>query len=42
MQYRESCRGVFKKESILTVYGLYILESLMFFLQHKDEFELKV
>ena len=41
MQYRESCRGVFKREGILTAYGIYIMEALIFFFNHREEFDLQ-
>lgn len=39
MNFLESCRGVFKKLNILTVYGLYIFECLMFVIKNRDKFE---
>lgn len=38
MKFRESCRGVFKANSILTVYALYIYECLMFIFKFMDKF----
>lgn len=35
LAYRESCRGIFKKNNILTIYGLYIFRLLLFF--HKNQ-----
>lgn len=31
MSYLESCRGVFKSNRILTIYALYIFDTIMFF-----------
>ena len=42
MQFRESCRGVFKVEGILTVYALYIYEALVFFFKNRESFERRV
>lgn len=39
MSFRESCRGVFKKNGILTLYALYIFECLVFFFKHREVFE---
>lgn len=39
MNYLESCRGIFKKLNVLTVYGLYIFECLMFVMKNRDKFE---
>lgn len=38
MGSRESCRGVFSGNNILTVYGLYIYECLMFFIKNRQNF----
>lgn len=37
--YRESCRGFFKSNNILTVYGLYIYRLLIFVSKHSQYFE---
>lgn len=42
MGYRESCRGVFKANGILTVWGLYIYECIVFFFKNKSMFDLEV
>ena len=42
MQFRESCRGVFKREGLMTVYGLYIYEALVFFFKNREFFELQI
>lgn len=36
LPYRESCRGVFRSNKILTVYGLYLFECLMFFFKNRE------
>lgn len=38
MKYRESCRGVFRKNNMLTIYALYIFECLMFLFKHNEDF----
>ncbi|XP_044766168.1 uncharacterized protein LOC123322291 [Coccinella septempunctata] len=38
--FRESCRGLFKSNNILTIYGLYIYRLLIFFRNHSRYFEL--
>ena len=38
MNFRESCRGVFKREGILTMYGLYLHECLLYLNKNKDKF----
>lgn len=38
MNYRESCRGKFKSLFMLTIYGLYIYECLLFVFKNKNEF----
>lgn len=38
LKYRESCRGVFKSNKILTVYSLYVYECLLFFFKNKQLF----
>ena len=40
MKYLESCRNVFRSKGILTIYGLYIYEIIMFFYKHKNKFDL--
>lgn len=39
MKAKESCRGVFKKHKILTIYALYIYECLIFVSQNTSEFQ---
>lgn len=39
MKYLESCRTVFKSLGIMTVYGLYIFECLLFFFKHRSMFD---
>lgn len=41
MNYLESCRSVFRKMGIMTVYAVYIFECLMFFVKHKELFEIE-
>lgn len=41
MYFNESCRGVFRACGILTVYGIYIYECLLFFFKNRNMFELK-
>lgn len=38
MEYRQSCRGVFRTSRVMTVYGLYIFECLMFLFKYRDKF----
>lgn len=38
LRYRQTCRGVFKKQQILTIYGLYIFECIMYLFKNKDKF----
>lgn len=38
-KYRESCRGTFKSNRIMTIYALYIYESLLFFIKNRNRFE---
>lgn len=38
MTYTDSCRGVFKRNNIMTIYGLYIYECLLFIFKNKDRF----
>lgn len=38
MKFRESCRGVFRNHKILTVYGLYLYECLVYLFKHKSDF----
>lgn len=38
MGFNDSCRGIFKSFGILTFYGLYIYECLMFFFKNKQMF----
>lgn len=38
MKYDDSCRGTFKTNAIMTVYGMYVYECLMFIFRNKDEF----
>ena len=38
MQYRESCRGKFRQEGLLTVYGMYLHECLLYFFKNKEWF----
>ena len=42
MQFRVRCRGVFKSEGLMTVYGVYLYESLVFFFKNRESFELRV
>ena len=42
MQFRESCRGVFRNEGILTVYAIYIYEALIYFFKNRASFELQI
>ena len=37
--YLESCRGEFRNLGIMTVYGIYIYECIMFFVKNKERFE---
>lgn len=39
MKFKESCRGKFKTLSIMTVYGLYIYECLLFTFKNKNQFD---
>lgn len=39
MSYRDSCRGVFRKNGILTIVGLYIMDSLKFLYKNRHRFE---
>lgn len=41
MNFNESCRNVFKECGILTVYGVYIYECLLFFFKNRNMFELQ-
>lgn len=36
MSYLQSCRSVFKSKKILTIYGLYIYETIVFFYKNKN------
>ncbi|XP_045464098.1 uncharacterized protein LOC123673565 isoform X2 [Harmonia axyridis] len=38
MKFGATCRGVFRDMQIMTIYGLYIFECLMFFFRHQVEF----
>lgn len=38
MGFRESCRGRFRSKNILTVYGLYLFECLMFLHKNRSKF----
>lgn len=38
LPFKQSCRGMFRKNNILTVFGLYILDCLTFFSRNKDRF----
>lgn len=40
IKFGQSCRGVFRRCSIMTVYGLYIYECLMFIFKHRKDFNL--
>lgn len=40
MPYLESCRGIFKSNRILTIFGLYIFDTILFF--HKNRSNMKV
>lgn len=42
MDYLESCRNVFKTKRIMTIYGLYVYEIVMFFYKNKNRFNLQV
>lgn len=39
LKYNESCRGLFKKHKILTVFGIYIYELVNFLIRNKDLFK---
>lgn len=39
LQFRETCRGHFKSQNILTVVALYIMECLLFMFKHREFFE---
>lgn len=39
MSMRASCRTSFKNNKILTVYGIFIQECILFFVKHRDLFE---
>ena len=41
MKFRDSCRGIFRNEGILTVHGMYIYECLIFFFNNKDSFNMQ-
>lgn len=41
MEFNKSCRNVFKSCGILTAYGVYIYECLVFFFKNKDMFEIQ-
>lgn len=38
LEYRHSCRGLFKQHSLLTAYGVYIFECLKFVRKHWNQF----
>lgn len=38
LKYNESCRGYFKSEGILTLYGLYVYEILIYHFKHYSDF----
>lgn len=38
MSFRDSCRGVFRREEIMTVYALYIYECLLFLFKNRSRF----
>lgn len=38
MKYHDTCRGVFKANSMMTVYGIYVYECLMFIYNNKSKF----
>lgn len=38
IKYRQSCRGIFKVNKILTIHALYIYECLMFLFKNKEKF----
>ena len=42
MAFIESCRNVFRACGILTVYGLYIYECLVFFFKNRNMFDLQI
>lgn len=37
LKFLETCRGIFRGNRILTVYGIYLFECLIFFFKNKDE-----
>lgn len=39
MSIRESCRSMFKNNKILTTYGIFIQECVLFFLKHRELFD---
>lgn len=38
MKFRQSCRSIFRQSNIMTTYGLYIYECLIFLFKHKEKF----
>lgn len=38
MNYNESCRGIFKMNKMLTIYGIYIFQLVNFLITHEDLF----
>lgn len=38
MKYDDTCRGVFRENSVMTVYAVYIYECLIFIFRHKEKF----
>lgn len=38
MSYLQSCRGIFRSKKILTIYALYIYETILFFYKNRDRF----
>lgn len=39
LDYNQSCRGIFRNNNILTVYAIYIFETLIFLFKHRHLFE---
>lgn len=42
MKYRDSCRGLFKSEGLMTVHGVYMYEALLFFFKNRNSFDLQM
>lgn len=42
MKYLQTCRGVFRRENLMTVGGIFIYESLIFLFKNKEKFDFRI